>query len=438
MTLSGNRLIIKDLLQNGTFSFWCAVIIILLLPVYHWYIPPVMIAWGILRTVEICLTDYSNNRIIKWRLTLFLLFIIFYIWQIIGMLYSNNQDAGWRNIALRMSLFLFPLVLFSPGDLIKRQSGYLVRLFALSNFAFLIFCYAFAFWKSVTFQDGTPGFNPHPPEAAWLNYFYAAKLAVFQHPSYLSMYTIFSVFISLEAYYDRNLLKGKRIIWLIIAGILLLSVYFLSSRAGILTAIIGFPFYFFRKSKRTGRSRTVVFAVFISILVLLPLSLTNPRVSGYIRSWSNVEKNDISGHDGRLIIWTSVTKIAKENLMFGVGTGDIQDELNKEYLRIGKTNFAKDNFNAHNQYIEILLENGAIGLLLFLMIFGVMVYITVSEWKLLFSMFIIIVFISFLFETMLNRLAGVSFFALFSFLLSYVDLGSGKTIKDFPVGDKNM
>jgi O-antigen ligase len=319
-----------------------------------------------------------------------------------------------------MSLFLFPLVLFSPGDIIKNRAAYLARLFALSNFTYLIFCYGFAFWRSLIFLDGTVSFNPHPPEAAWLNYFYAMKLAVFQHPSYLSMYTLLSVFVALEAFYDSKLSAVKRFSWLLISMILLTSVYFLSSRAAILTAMIGLPFYFFRRSKRTGRSRTVILAVIISILVLLPLFLTNPRVSGYIRSWSDVQKSDIPAHDGRLIIWTTVTKIVRDNLLFGVGTGDIQDELNKEYLLIGKTNFAKDNFNAHNQYIEIILENGIIGLLMFLMIFGVMVYIAVSEWNLLYSMFIIIVIFSFLFETMLNRLAGVTFFSLFSFLLIYV------------------
>jgi O-antigen ligase len=421
MIPSGKSLTFKDLLQNGSLSFGCAALTVILLPVYHWYLPPIMIAWGLLRVIEISQTADPLSQIKKGRITLFFFFIVFYAWQILGIVYSENPDAGWRNIVLRMSLFLFPLVLFSPGDTIRRRAGYLVRLFALSNLMFLIFCYGFAVWRSITIIDGTIGFNPHPQDAGWLNNFYAMKLAVFQHPSYLSMYTLLSVFVSIEAFYDKKLTIVRRKLWLLISMFLLLSVYFLSSRAEILAAVISIPFYFFRRSKRTGRSRTVVLAVLLSILILVPLFLTNPRVNGLFRTLSHKENNNISAQDGRLIIWTTVAKIAYENLLLGVGTGDIQDELDKEYIRIGKTNFAKDNFNAHNQYIEILLENGAIGLFLFLSIFGMILYIAVKDWNLIYAMFILIVFISFLFETMLNRLAGVSFFALFSFLLSFVD-----------------
>jgi O-antigen ligase len=82
---------------------------------------------------------------------------------------------------------------------------------------------------------------------------------------------------------------------------------------------------------------------------------------------------------------------------------------------------AKEQFNAHNQFLEVLLENGIIGLVLFISIFVSMFYIGISDKNLLYIMFILMIFMFLLFETVLNRLAGVTFFSFFSMLLCYTD-----------------
>jgi O-antigen ligase len=129
--------------------------------------------------------------------------------------------------------------------------------------------------------------------------------------------------------------------------------------------------------------------------------------------------------ESRLEIWKSSLNIARDNFVFGVGTGDIQDELNKEYKEPGNTGLDNaNNLNAHNQLLEVLLENGFIGIVFFLSLFVMMTYIAVKEHNHIYLMFNIIVFVSFMFESMLNRLAGVSFFSLFSFMLLYA--GSNK------------
>jgi len=120
------------------------------------------------------------------------------------------------------------------------------------------------------------------------------------------------------------------------------------------------------------------------------------------------------------------------NFVFGVGTGDIQDELNKEYQLEGvKVLAIANNLNTHNQFLEVLVENGFIGILLFLWLFGIMFYVSLKEANIIYLMFILIAFISFLFETMLNRLAGVSFFPLFSFLLIHGDKKTLANITEF-------
>jgi O-antigen ligase len=201
----------------------------------------------------------------------------------------------------------------------------------------------------------------------------------------------------------------------------LIFIYLLASRAELLTALITIPVYILLKFKIKSIKRIIGLASILALVVffvLIPILKSNPRFSYYFNEKS---KGDLSSkvlEESRLTIWKSSLILISNNFVFGVGTGDIQDELNKEYNLIPGNNLAvQNNLNAHNQYLEIQLENGIIGLLLFLSIFGMMIYIAIKNRNTLYLIFVISVFISFMFETMLNRLGGVAFFSLFAFLL---------------------
>jgi O-antigen ligase len=413
---------------SGAGTFILALLTMVVIPVYHWYLPPLIILWFILFILELMKRKSEVLNIPLQHKILFVLFILFFFWQVAGMLYSSNIRGGWRNIELHISLLIFPLLLVSPWDMIRQKTPMLLRLFAISTFSFLLICYGYAFYRSVGLQNGTLTFNPNLPVTTWLNYFYGLDFAIFQHTSYLSMFTLFSVFIALEASFDSSGRRGIRFFWILISIILLVSIYFLSSRALLLAAIIMIPVYLFQKYRRRNQSRYLGFVILGVMIIFLTISLTNPRVNNYLKWRSGREVGAVNLKDDRLIIWNSVNNILKGNLIFGVGTGDIQDELNKEYLRSGNTKLAEANTNAHNQYMEVILENGLIGLILFLSVFSVMFYIAINEKNTLYFMFLLIVFFSFMFETMLNRLAGVSFFAIFSFLLIHVKSGRLKKI----------
>lgn len=396
------------------------------LPVYHWYIPPFMILWGLLWVAELRLKIFDWVNIEKKNRLLFILFLLFYGWQIIGMIYSDYPKEGWRNIELRLSLLLFPLVLTSPGSMIKSKVKSLLRLFSLATFAYILVCFGYALYRSVSFPDRVFTFNPHPPVEIWLNYFYGSEFAIFQHPSYLSMFLLFSIFIAFESMLDKSLKMLNKVSWLLIGIILLLSIYLLSSRAEILAAVITIPLYFLFKFRNSPKKRIIILVAIVCIFILIPVLVSNPRFKYYMKTGNDTELTTKMLNESRLSIWKVSFNIIRENPIFGVGTGDIQDELNREYRLSGSTDLKTDNnLNAHNQFLEIILENGLIGLLLFISILFVMFSIAWSEQNILYLMFLFIVVFSFLFETMLNRLAGVSFFSLFSFLLLHIESKTG-------------
>ena len=410
----------KSLIVKYT-GFISAIIIVFLIPTYVWYIPPFMILLGISWILE--KKDIPENGLFKkykLPIVIFILFLSFYLWQLAGIAYSPEKSTGLRFFLSRLSLFLFPLVLAIPGEKIKTNVITLLRIFALATILYIISCYGYAFFRSVSLNNSHLNFNSKPPEAFWTSYFYGFYFSFSQHTSYLSIYVILSIFIAFESWFDKNLKISKRLLWLLTALILMLSIYNLSSRTGIIVLILSTPSYLLIKFWK--RLKFLVASVILAATILLAFIVvrTNPRTSVLIDGASSGTLKAVAVKDGRPVIWKAAMNQIKRNLVFGVGTGGVDAVMRKEYLRIGNQEFLKGRFNLHNEYLEILLENGLIGLLLFTAMICAMIFAAISQKNLLYGIFLLSMLIFFLFETVLNRLPGVSFFSLFSFLLLYI------------------
>jgi O-antigen ligase len=408
-------ILLKNILDSGTLSFYFAIMVLIVMPLYIWLVPPFMILWGISWIIENRKIKFKFDKEHRLQNWLLILFVVLYLWQLIGILYSTDVKTGWNTLISRLSLLLFPIVLFRPGKKIELNANILLKIFAGSTSLFILICYGYALYNSLSFHYGFFIFNPHPAEEYWMNYFYGSYFSINEHPSYLAMYAILSGFISFESSFDHSLGKWKRIGWLLNGILLIISLYFLSSRSGLLTIIILVPVYmvkkFFRTNKLISISALLLLLVF-SILVVC----TNERVKIGIGELSS---DSFLAKDGRISIWSSALHSIRRNLIFGVGTGDVKAELMKEYSRRGDQNLIQNRYNVHNQYLEILMENGIIGLTIFLTILGAIFYSSFSEKNTIYYLFISMMLIFFLFETVMERLQGISFFALFSFLLIY-------------------
>ena len=407
--------------SRGDFSYLAAILIMVVLPFHYKFIPPLM--------VLLCLAWISENyyklgeifRYNSLHRLLLISFILYFVWQIISVLYSSDIQMGWSNIFGRLSLLIFPVILFKPGVRIRSNALNLLRVFTLSTLAYVISCFGYALYRSLDFNNGALSFNPHPVDEYWINYFFGTDLTYSIHPSYLSMYVLISVFISFESWYDKSLKKGFRIGWLIVGSLLFVSIYFISSRAGILAAIATIAFYAINKIINRKKSRIIWMSIILILIFSLPLIRNNDRVNLLLQGFSKEKGYELRRQDERLIVWRSAVEIIKKHPVFGVGIGDVRTELVKEYNRAGEDKLEKERLNAHNQFLEVLLEGGMVGFLFFLLVFGSMIFIAIDEKNLILGMFVIMMIIFFMFETVLYRLAGVSFFSLFSFMLLHIN-----------------
>jgi len=408
---------IKDLIKRGGLTFFSCLLTVIILPVHVDFLPPVMILWLISWIVE---NHQGFKKIWSFKnpaVLLFAGFSMYFAWYVSGLLYTEDLPNGILLIFRRLSFVIFPFVLITPGELIKRKVNVLLKVFSLSALSYILFSFGLALFRSLYIINGSISFNPHPLEADYNNYFFGTDFALIQHPTYLAMYVIFSICITIEAFFDKKLQSFLRIAWLLSGIVLLTSLYFLSSRTGIISALIIIPIYLIIKFKRLNKWWISGLIALAAATLLTILFLNNERIKYYFpyNSVSSVMEKFML--DNRVPIWKSSINVIKQNLVLGVGAGDASYELQKEYLSEGYSEMYYNNLNAHDQYLEILLGTGLIGLLIFAWIISFMVYIAIKRRNLIFGLFLLIVLIFFLFESILNRIAGVTFFSLFSFLL---------------------
>lgn len=119
----------------------------------------------------------------------------------------------------------------------------------------------------------------------------------------------------------------------------------------------------------------------------------------------------------RLEFWKAAIGIIKENFWLGVGTGDVKKAFSEEYEKINSPLDLHNRHRAHNQFLEIAVALGIIGLMVFLFCMLYPIWINRKNINYFYTTFIIIALSSMLTEDTLETQAGITFFALFNTLL---------------------
>ena len=118
------------------------------------------------------------------------------------------------------------------------------------------------------------------------------------------------------------------------------------------------------------------------------------------------------GHTARLAIWECSVNVIKKKLPLGYGIGNVPDALKREYKKNKFYLALEQDFNTHNQFLDVLISSGIIGLMFFLAFYMLIIaksYLS-RNYTLMFIWFVII-FAS-MTENILNRNQGLILFAL--------------------------
>lgn len=125
--------------------------------------------------------------------------------------------------------------------------------------------------------------------------------------------------------------------------------------------------------------------------------------------------NNSSGHSiaQRIIYWKAALQIIRENIWFGVGTGDVQQAFNAYYEKNKVSLQRKFWLRAHNQYLTFMVTFGILGFLIIMAGLLLPYFRKIKRTPFLVAVFMIISFFSMIPEDTLETQAGATFFAFF-------------------------
>lgn len=355
---------------------------------------------------------------------LLLSLIAYWLLHAVSILYSDNVSVGLSDIQQKLSFMAFPLIAISSAKQIALRYRTVVTAFLLGLGLMTVFSLIQASFLSLNFFKETVVFNPHPLVTPWENFFLYSKFALPFHPTYYSMHLLLGIAF-LFGLIKEN--KGKTLLVILYClsivyfiGMLLL----LSSKAGIITLVLVLILgCFWLFLKKAGAVFKLVFIGGI-ILFVFQIMMHNSRFTLLLSGlgvdieqpsdYSNEELKHLeSGVLVRLRIWKSIPDIVGDRWIAGVGVGDAKRELLRGYSELKHQEALENEYNAHNQYLETFVSLGVIGLVLLAFVLGQAMYISFSKRDIVALMFIVIICLNMLFESIFERIAGVLFLGYF-------------------------
>ncbi len=337
------------------------------------------------------------------RLRIPFLFIGVYFFYLLGLLYSENLNYGWNDIGVKLSLLLFPVILAADGIYTENNTRILLRCYIAGCFAVSVFLVARSCYLYFSGNE---------------NVFFYEAFSYHFHPSYLSFYLNFA-----SAVLVLEMLAGKKSTIIKNSFLLLfftLIIFLLSSKTGIICSAIICAVFLFALVKRNRNLTSYALFLFVGIGFYFAVkNFSRINFAAEVLSEKNFKTESTESTAARINVWHASMEIIKKNLLFGVGTGDVKDELIKSYQRANMTGPLQNKLNAHNQFLQTCIALGLMGFLLLTLSLVIPGIYSLRNKEWLYGLFLLLVILNLLTEAMLERQMGIIFYAFFNSLLYY-------------------
>ena len=389
-------------------KYWLLCLIPFVLCTYAYWVGIVVVAyllcWLIEGGLKSKLQTIRNNRFV-------LLFAGFYALYFMGMIYTSNYNVGWFNLQVKLSLLLFPLLLSAEGKMDVEKQKPIMYSFIAGCVVNGISCLIYATWKYVNLD---------------VFEFQYRKFSALIHPSYFSMYIDLAL---LFLYYlftieKISLRKIERVVLLIFAFFLEFILVLLQSKMGMIVSggllLVLIIRYGIRHNYKTAGMLFASAAVIYFITFHFVIG-DHSRVVGAVNAIENkqVTATTVESTQARSIVWRAAVKVIERHPVIGVGTGDADTVLVKQYVDDGYTGVASEHLNTHNQYLQTTVVLGLVGLLYLLACLLFPFIRCVKEQRFIYAAFLVIIAANFLVESMLEPQSGTIFYGFFNSLLMF-------------------
>lgn len=328
--------------------------------------------------------------------------------NLLGLLYTENISRGFDMIGRQISFLLFPL--FFSVFRLKRIS-LIFKVFCMSVFVLMLLfeidiLYRF-FYKSDTFPLSLDLFLSYRYTGAELT-----KLTEI-HNAYFGMFILLSNVLILDYLRQVKSTQIFALLFLVICAQSLFLLQMVAKTAIILNTflVVGSIIYILIKQRKiqllffTGALFALI-TIFSFSYLKLPLERITER-------FEELNQGKDTNRETRVKLWSAALPIVKNNLIIGVGTGDVEDQLHVAY----EVNNIASKSNVHNQYLDYLMRFGIVGLLIFTSVLGCALIHAIRTANYIYFCFTLIIAACCFTENIFSRQWGITFYACFNYLL---------------------
>lgn len=375
--------------------------------------------------IALCICLFFPKRLKKRFLNLldnqfFYLFIGLYIIQLIGLAYTNDFQDAFYKLETKLSILIFPFAIGLMPKLNNKQVYTIITSFA---FSCLLITFYYFFKTTDDFYFGNSSTFPASTE-------FLKSISPGIGSVYMGMYNIFAIFSILYILLKewQYVPLGLKILAIVSITILYAFAILIGARTSLYISfvfvIIYISYNFYNRKNYDGK--TIVLSI-VSLAITSFFAYNNDLHS---KITSQLDTKQENTRNLRMVQWGCAAKVLLKNnniLFFGVGTGDVQDNIGPCYVSQGYGQF-KDSFNTHNEYMEEALRHGLIGLFIFLSALLIPFYLSIYERRsYLYFLFLLIFIIWSFTESTLSTQKGTVFYAFFNSLLFFNIIDKRKT-----------
>lgn len=346
-----------------------------------------------------------------------LFFPALFLTLLLGQLYTENVKEGWTLIERNISLLALPFAVKGVVDLTHFQRRVLMNLFIASAAFTGLVCLSIATVNSV--QTGSIYVIPNNTHFLY-NTFMHHRLTdpIGLHAVYFGL----SVALANGVVLYNIISPGKKVQKRI--GLGLLFVFFTVLLYLLKSANIAFGFSIVSLVIILDRYGRSIFSsrakLSVGMLILLAFSFfTFKTIQTKLENFSfshEMADEQMTPLGIRLSIWECTWQVIQENWLLGTGTGDSQDELVKKYYANNFVIGYRDDFNAHNMYLQYWMSNGLPMLLLFVGALVMLFQRAIKNRNSIFFGFVLLFTLFSFTESTMRTQKGLLFFVLFAAL----------------------
>ena len=362
--------------------------------------------------------DYSvfKKKNVWIKLTTVLLWLI----PFFHLLFLNSVETYWYKLEVKLSLIFIPIILLIAIKFKKEIFYTFLKVFIVGGIVAVMICLIISFYNFYFLNN--------------VRAFTYQNLSYFHHPSYFAMYLNFIV--GILYFHLINPIKSFKIKSSFTYILILLLTFFiilLSSKASWISNVLITILFLILSIKNKSFNKIHFGFILTIIMTFVFIFNTVPSVKSRSNALINYISHDIfeaekrsiyfSSSAARVIAWKCSLELISEEIIFGYGEGLSGVELNKQYKNKDYKQLENKNLNSHNQYLQCFLDHGLIGGCIIIFFTIIMLLKSLKTKDYLYSLFLIIIIINFLTESMLETQSGVVFFAVFNtlFFFQWVD-----------------